>query len=162
MRGTRYITPLAIVGAALLTLVGCAQSVDRNEAGEVTAAVGNADVFALAVGDCFDDTSEDAGEVELTTIPIVPCADPHDVEVYHAFDIADGDFPGQEAIDAEVETCLEEPFTSFVGLAYADSVFEVYPLYPTEASWEQGDREVLCGLYDPQGPTEGSVEGSNR
>ena len=50
---------------------------------------GNVDAFQMRVGDCFDDTAElgmdEAGEV--SSLPGVPCADPHDNEVFAVFDV---------------------------------------------------------------------------
>lgn len=32
---------------------------------------------------------------------------------------------------------------------------------PTEESWGEGDREILCYAYDTQGPTTGTLKGSS-
>lgn len=49
--------------------------------------------------------------------------------------------------------CIDR-FEEFVGLSYADSVYDVYVLHPTAGSWRlQDDRAVLCAVFDPAGQT---------
>ena len=108
-----------------------------------TACSGN--VFDLEVGQCFDDP-DDFGEV--ANVDIVDCEEPHDNEVYHLFDIPDGDYPGASAVDSEaVDGCLAA-FDAYVGTEYLDSRLEIRYLYPSSDTWGQGDREVVCSLYD--------------
>ncbi len=110
-------------------------------------------VFDLEVGDCLNSdllagTVQDVGTID--------CAAPHDFEIYHAFDLPDGDFPGDDVIGSEAQTeCLGSAFTDFVGIEYNASTFYAQPLTPTVDSWAQGDREILCMLYatNDQGAT---------
>lgn len=121
-------------------------------------------VFELAVGDCIN---TDALTGSVSEVGSLDCGAPHDFEIYYAFDIADGDFPGEEAISAQAETqCLGDAFASYVGLDYNSSTFYVQPLTPTVESWAAGDREVLCMLYATNdngvtvAPYTGSAQGS--
>lgn len=116
-------------------------------------------VFELAVGDCFDDSS--GTDTELSDVPVVDCAEPHDNEVFFTFDMADGDFPGDDAILAEAESRCLPAFEDYVGLDYASSQLDIFPITPTEGSWSNGDREVICALYDLDlAKLEGSMQGS--
>ncbi len=45
------------------------------------------------------------------------------------------------------ETCLQH-FDSFVGRDYESSSLDIMTLYPTNESWKQNDREVICAVYD--------------
>ena len=55
------------------------------------------------------------------------------------------------AIDsASFEICLEA-FDGFVGTPYVDSELDIYYLIPSEESWSDGDREVVCAVYDLSG-----------
>lgn len=121
-------------------------------------------VFDLAVGDCIN-TDQLAGSV--SEVGSLDCAVAHDFEIYFAFDLPDGDFPGEDAINSEAETqCLGDAFTSYVGIDYQNSTFYVQPLTPTVESWGAGDREVLCMLYATNDagvtvtPYTGSAQGS--
>jgi hypothetical protein len=118
-------------------------------------------VFDLAPGDCFNvgDTSS-VEEVEL-----VPCAELHDYELYGALDHPAGSqdpFPGREEVESYAETECVDRFEPFVGRAYDDSELYILHLTPSEDTWADGDREVLCNLYLQDGQLEGSMEGSER
>lgn len=157
----------AMVAAAALS--GCSvldqflpssQPVRDAETGEVTEEVDNADVFAIRVGDCLN-TAALEGTDELSDVPIVPCDDPHDDEVYFAFTVADGEYDEDAILDEADTTCIAE-FGTFIGLAYDASTLEYWPMYPTEGSWGTGDREVLCIAYDPAGQVSGTLADSAR
>lgn len=118
-------------------------------------------VFTLAVGTCFDD--EGAGG-EVTDVPVVDCDEPHDNEVFHVFDLPDGDWPGDEAVlDAADEVCLGEAFTTFVGTPYLDSEVDAFSITPTQGSWEQADdREVICAAWVPDERPTATLAGTGR
>lgn len=116
----------------------------RDEGGNISES-GDASVFALGVGDCFNDDAG-AGDV-VTEVPVVPCSEPHDNEIYFEFSMTDAVFPGNDvAQEAAAERCIGE-FLGFVGIGYLDSELEIFPITPTADSWSQGDRVVFCALY---------------
>lgn len=164
MRSLRVAAAAALSCTALIALSGCsllggADEPERDESGDVTEA-SDADAFSIRVGDCLE--SMDWGGGEMSTVPVIPCAEPHESEVYAAVDLPDGDFPGAEAVDTQSgEFCYGE-FQGFVGVAWEDSEFEYGYLAPTEQSWGQGDREVLCVVWDPAGLTSGTLAGAAR
>ena len=82
-----------------------------------------------------------------TEVPVVPCSEPHDNEIYFEYQMTDDTFPGnQAAVEAGAERCLEE-FEPFVGTPYLDSELDLFPVTPTQQSWDEGDRTVYCVLY---------------
>ncbi len=167
----RWHTRTAVIGGLVLVglgLGGCSaigdvlsggETVTRDTESQEVTEGGTADVFTLRVGDCFDDTTDNATEV--SEVAAVPCADPHDNEVYHEFTLSGDEWPGQDAIDAEAEAQCTPAFDEFVGIAYAESMYEWFPLTPTEAGWDQlGDRVVQCVIYHPSlAKIEGSLAG---
>lgn len=154
---------VALTLAAAFSLSGCAfldqltGGPQRNADGAVVEGDDTTDVFTIQVGDCLND-AEAAEEVE--TVPTVPCEQSHDSEVYASVIIPEDEYPGQQAIfelaDAE---CLSE-FEAFVGGDWDTSPYDFSYYFPTEGSWAEGDREILCVIFDPEGPVEGSLEGS--
>lgn len=132
---------------------------DRDAAGNIVDG-GNVDAFTIRLGDCFNDTSalgtEEAGEV--SSLPGVPCSEPHDNEVYAVFDVRFDSFPGDEQMADEAFTECLDRFEDFVGTDYELSTLDVTALYPSSQSWSlQDDREVVCAVYDVNG---GKLTGS--
>lgn len=160
LAGTAVALSIALSGcSAINSILGSGSGdADRDEeTGQVTES-STIDVFALKLGDCMLDT----GSGTLSDANVVPCAELHDQEVYHEITMEDGEF-SDESIDAASEGCIGDAFTTFVGLAYADSVFEVTTLTPTKESWEQNnDHLIQCIIMDPAGQVEGSLAGAAR
>lgn len=119
----------------------------------------------LAVGDCFDDPPNvGEEEFELERVRSIPCADPHDNEVFANVNYpgAPGEFPTMEEFDAFVaEACLPA-FASYVGIPYEASELYISYLWPTAEGWALGDREITCFIYLPGGQLEGTVRDSLR
>ena len=124
---------------------GAITNADRDGSGAIVGE-GNIDAFHMRVGDCFDDSSD--FEEEVSDLPGVPCSQPHDYETYAVFDVSITSYPSEEdMIELAYDSCLER-FDSFVGTDYDSSILEIITLYPTDLSWQQNDREIVCALYD--------------
>jgi hypothetical protein len=133
----------AVLGMLVAACGGAAEVVEQ--AGEAIDDLGDESVFSMEVGLCFDDEADAADEV--SSVPDVPCDEPHDNEVFALIQYTGETFPGADAMQAEaVDLCIGE-FEGYVGLAYEESELEVFPLVPTQASWDGGDREIVCALY---------------
>ncbi|GAB2682695.1 septum formation family protein [Thalassiella azotivora] len=159
--------PLTIAASTLLlAATGCGLLAEEGEtperdasSGQVTEAV-DANVFEIAVGDCLP---AEGPSGEVASLEVVPCSEPHGSEVYFSHQMEDAEeFPGSEAVTAAAaEHCLPA-FQEFVGVAYEESVLEVTTLEPTEQTWAEGDRELLCIIVDTEGAVTGTLEGANR
>jgi hypothetical protein len=151
LRARRLVVPVA-VGFLALSLSACSSAGTepvRDDQGQITEANESADVFAVTVGDCTNDTDTTTGEV--STVATVPCDEPHDNEAYLSGDLPDGEFPGDEAVATAADEMCAAGFDAFVGLAYDSSRLDFYPLTPTEGSWGAGDHEVVCFVFDSAG-----------
>jgi len=114
-------------------------------------------VLTLDVGTCFDDPGS---YVEVADVPVVDCSRPHDNEVFANQDLTGADFPGTDQVINRANAICYGNFSSYIGIAYESSVYEIGTLYPTEESWAAGDREVICFVYDmDMAKITGSVNG---
>lgn len=118
----------------------------------------------LRAGDCLgvgevDEMMRD-NQYEHTA---VPCSKPHSGEVYHVFDLADGDYPGDGEVIRLAENGCLDAFRPYVGLPPARSVLEVVYLHPESIGWRiADDREVICLVVEVDESTTGSLEGARR
>ena len=146
-----------VVAALGFGIYGAITDIDRDESGAIVEA-GMLDAFQVRLGDCFDDPDNQAGE--LTSLPGVPCSEPHDNEAYAVFDLTMESYSEYEISDFSESACIDR-FATYVGRDYESSVLDVVTMYPTQESWAQNDREVVCALYDMSGEKlVGSVKGS--
>jgi len=145
------------VAAACIMLSGCAQ---------VSGLVGDMipdrpEAHVLEVGDCFNNTvTMDPQAGELVDVPRENCTLAHDNEVIATVDLDGEKFPGEEKLLLKgYEVCLPE-FEKFIGVTFDEAGTLAYDFFtPTEASWELGDREVLCYVFDSDQQTEYSLKG---
>ena len=162
MRSLRVAAAAALSCTALIALSGCsllggADEPERDESGDVTEA-SDADAFSIRVGDCLE--TMDWSAEGFTTVPVIPCAEAHESEVYAAVDLPDGDYPGDDSVASQADEYCYGEFQGFVGIAWEDSAYDYGYLSPSPESWDQGDREVLCMIMDPAGLTTGSLAGA--
>jgi hypothetical protein len=117
-------------------------------------------VDSLRVGDCVNDaTIHKDDNTEVETVTIVPCWQPHDLEVYANRTMLGETFPSDEKISRFVDRSCSEDFQRYVGIAPDDSQFDYFAYVPSKASWEQGDHVVTCGVIDAG---DGKLNGSAR
>ena len=154
-----YVTPpkkshkgliITLVAVGVVLLLGAAVAII------VVAKIAKENVIAtdLKVGDCITEVPTSS---RVLTLPTVECAQPHGGEVYAVLTMPDGDYPGASTIDEWQNKCPDE-LQSFSEEAMADESVGVFVLYPTQETWDQGDRAVTCiATLDPK--RAGSIKG---
>lgn len=126
-----------------------AQSEPRRDETGTIIEEGRIPVDSIRVGDCFDDPSNPQELVD--SLRAVPCSRPHDNETSDRFELLDGTYPGDAETDSLAsEGCLAS-FQAYVGVSYRDSELEVSHVTPTEEAWNDGEREVICFVFQPTG-----------
>jgi hypothetical protein len=133
MRTLRLVATVVVVAAAL---AGCS----------------GRPVAALKVGECFD---FDRDGTEVSTVSVVECSTPHVAEVFAVFDL-DLDAYDPDAIATSADDQCLAAFEPYAGIPYAAAKYYYRTMTPSESSWEQGARSVVCFVY----PTEGTLDSS--
>lgn len=160
MRVTIRVAIAATAAAAVLALSACSDDEPKRDSqGNVTEPATAADVFDLRRGDCTGQTEDPS---KVTTIDIVPCDEAHDQEVFAIIQIPGADFPGDQALQAQAKKDCAAEFETFVGKAWQESELDFSWLQPTEQSWGQNDRALVCLVIDPAGPVTGTLKGAGR
>lgn len=118
-------------------------------------------VTELAVGQCFDEDLDGVDDSQAF-VDIHHCGTDHEYEVFGEFELDDGDFPGDEAAREAGDQGCYDLFEPYVGLDWEQSELDWSMYWPSEESWEDGDREVTCLLAEPEGHGTGSAEHSGR
>lgn len=105
----------------------------------------------LVLGNCLAELPDDG---EVSTVRVVPCAEPHEAQVVARTDFAaDARWPGQDAADARVSRVCTPTVLSDES---SPEGIELLVWSPSEASWAEGDRTGLC-VASTAALTEGSV-----
>jgi hypothetical protein len=144
--------------SALSLLLGCTSEPPAAQEGVQGDTV---TLFEVSVGDCLNDAGIRLRS-DLTDVPRVSCAEPHDSELYAILAVEGSVFPGEgELIRGGQERCANV-FGAFIGVPFADSTLDFRFYYPTASSWAQKDRSIHCVVFDPGMKTTGSLLGAKR
>jgi hypothetical protein len=143
--------PVQVIIFGVILLVGAIGGLvfnaSRSDTGEIIKS-GNLTAKDLRAGDCFDLKDPEAEEVDEVTA--LPCTNEHEYEMFFVGNMADGEFPAENAVTTFLtDNCLPA-FTTFVGLAYEESELDIFWLSPTTESWQQGDHSIQCAVYHPR------------
>jgi len=150
-QGRQFPWRLVIYGVIALVFIGGSVlfAARRGDSGEIVDA-GNLSVFDLQEGDCFDAGLDSSEVTEISEVRALPCAEPHVYEMFSVADYPAGESPSAADEDYtawERENCLGR-FEAYVGLDYDSSMYYISALVPTDSSWAQGDRTLMCFLHN--------------
>jgi Septum formation len=107
-----------------------------------------------AVGDCWAElpTGNRVSRVNTTS-----CDRPHRGEVVGVLAMPDGSYPAQSVFQNYKQKC-RDALASYSSTAMNDSRVDLAVMPPSEDSWKQGDREMVCIATFSSGRT-GSIKG---
>jgi len=107
---------------------------------------GTIDADDLKVGDCISDANSRTGDV--TTFDGVACDERHDGEVYTLIRLAGGEDakpPSEAFINGKGQRgCRARLRRQATAKAFRDPQLGFKFVYPTPASWADGDRDITC------------------
>jgi hypothetical protein len=168
--GAPSLVTASLLAAAALAGVGCSGGGASEDSASTTSTTGPAQrataaEVPLAVGQCGDLDRIRAGvAVDPAALRLLPCDQPHLVEVGAVFDYPAGSavgFPGSEAVDSYATDECVQRFAPYVGAPYGTSTFDVAIVAPDGGGWSDGDRRIACLLYQADfAPVTGSVAGT--
>src|SRR5699024_4178451 len=158
-------TPLIIGGAigAVVVLVGgffLVRGLLGDSTGENTADVDSPTQVRdvdLVPGNCLESLEYD----DNFLLTQVPCADEHGAEVYAETNVSESDypeFPGEGVFETESDEFCADEYGEVVRPVISSSDLLYTSLYPSQSTWDNGDRKFTCLIAAPEdGHLTGSV-----
>lgn len=160
MTSQRLVLRVGLIATSTLALGACGAVTDALDPNAEPDEPESVYVMDVKEGWCIDEPS--AGSDLINKVTRVPCEDPHDLEAYYSFNIDLDEMPDAETMAELADNGCISQWEAFVGAPYDDSDLYLYNLFPSDESWPEGDREVLCLLYEPDVKLTGSMKGSQR
>jgi hypothetical protein len=108
-------------------------------------------VFSLRTGECVDTP-------DSTTVTQLPCAGPHDAEVFGTFTLPGQTWPGTTSVQQQAAAGCGDRLTSYQNPQLAISLAQTY-VYPNQVDWNAGTRTVICEVRAASGQLTESVRG---
>ncbi|WP_169737536.1 septum formation family protein [Haematomicrobium sanguinis] len=151
-RNVRHSCGVALAALALvLGLTGCSifgggGDAARDESGKATEAATGATVFSLKTGDCTNDLTG----TEITNTDIIPCEQPHTLEVYADMEVTSATYPPSGDLEQQADDFCIAQLNEFYGADYESQnlesggpFVEYTYLYPTQSTWDQADDRLI-------------------
>ncbi|MEX0835557.1 MAG: hypothetical protein WD010_05670 [Nitriliruptor sp.] len=110
--------------------------------------------FELSIGDCVRTPPEGAGPDGFADVTVVDCDEPHELEVFHVFELGPEQITGDAMVSEIAQACLGDAWTHYLGVPAGESPIELLPIPPDSDELAAGeDREVICTVREPGGAT---------
>lgn len=140
---------LVVVALLVLGVSACGGPTHKDDAFIDAGVTGLLDI---ELTECFSDPeySDFAGE---DVVLYTPCVDGADNQSYMFVQAPEGSWDRQAVAELGWDECgqgFEQQWPDQDGLDY-------YPILPTAETWADGDRAIMCAVYDPEGRLEDSV-----
>ena len=111
----------------------------------------------LKIGDCFSDNALDGS---TDPVPAISCDKKHDDETFVIVKAPNRtDYPGDFALSKTADALCPPLFEQFVGAPLNRTNLDYSEIYPTQDSWKNGDRAVLCYAFEDDNPVTGGLGG---
>ena len=111
-------------------------------------------VFQLRSGQCLNFPPNGTALAHA-----VPCAQPHDAEIYGTVSVAAQQWPGDAALNAQARQDCQNKLSGYLSQLALSNVAEFY-VYPGNSAWAAGGRSVICEIRATRGKLTGSVRAS--
>ncbi|HEX8009135.1 MAG TPA: septum formation family protein [Trebonia sp.] len=112
-----------------------------------------ASVFKVRQGDCVNAPNGQA-------VSVLPCATPHDAEVFATFTLPGPAWPGTAAVQQEASSGCATRLSGYLNPQLSISLGQTY-VFPNEVAWNAGTRMVVCEVHATSGQLTGSVRGGS-
>jgi hypothetical protein len=155
--GGRDVSPLAVIGIifGVIALIGVAVGVlaviTHGFRPKTVVTYRPAAVFGLRPGQCVNSGSD------TLKFTVLSCARPHDAEVFAAFTLPAGPWPGGSAVRVDAGDGCASRLDSYIDPQLATASLTQQYVYPNRAAWQAGERTVVCEVSAVDGRLTGSV-----
>jgi hypothetical protein len=153
-QATRWVAGGLLTAALLFGLAGATAKPAPVVKGDGFITAETPGILNIEGGECFDDPAYDRGANEILVL-YRPCEESADNQAYGFLHAADGPWDQAKLRDFAWDGCR----AAFVRRWTSTSVsnLDFYPILPTEETWADGDRTVMCAVYNPTGRLADSV-----
>jgi putative regulator of septum formation len=146
------VTCAVAVAAAAVTVVLVTQ---RPRQAHAAAPPRSPTVFHLHPGQCFNSLPNGIAGAHA-----IPCAQPHDGEIYSDFRVAGRSWPGTGAVGKQARRGCQSRLGGYLNPQLNTSGLTESYAYPNEGAWAAGVHSVICEIRSTRGKLAGSVRAS--
>jgi len=157
-RGRRLLLVLFVVTCAVAVAAAAVIVVlvtQRPRPAHAAAPPLSATVFRLHPGQCFNSLPNGIAGAHA-----IPCAQPHDGEIYGDFRVAGRSWPGAGALGEQARRGCQSRLGGYLNPQLNTSGLAESYAYPNEGAWAAGVHSVICEIRTTGAKLTGSVRAS--
>ncbi len=113
-------------------------------------------VFLLRPGQCIN-----FGPYGTAAAHVVPCAQPHNAEIYGAFKVAGRHWPGAAVLSEQARQGCQSRLSGYLNPQLNSNGMAEFYVYPNPGAWAAGGRSVICEIRGTHGKLTGSVRAAS-
>ena len=136
------------IGVAVALVLNGTLSFNKQPSTTGVTKPGRINIFALRVGDCFQNPPPSQSALGVTDVSVVPCTTAHNAQVFAQFDATNHSYPGSAALIKEAQTGCQSRISANVNRSKITSTMTLRFLYPEPQSWTNGRRLITCLIVD--------------
>jgi len=136
------------IGVAVTLIANGTISFSKQPSAAGVAKPGRINIFALRVGDCFQNPPPSQSAVGVTDVSVVPCTTAHNAQVFAQFDATNARYPGSATLVKEAQTGCQSRISANVNRSKITRTMTLRFLYPEPQSWANGRRLITCLIVD--------------
>jgi len=111
-------------------------------------------VFRLQAGDCINSSPNGLA------VTVLPCATPHQAEVFATFSLPGTSWPGSTAAQQQAGNGCASRIGGYLNPQLLTAGLSQQYVFPDQKAWRAGVRTVICEVSSSTGPLTGSVRQS--
>ncbi len=135
---------LWLIVVVALIAIGLSAAPQRSASGQVTQP-GATSVYSLRTGDCLQNP---AARLGITTVPVVPCSQRHNAQVFAVFAVAGSGYPGTAALQHQAAQGCHARIAGIINQSLVTNSMTLQYLFPESQSWAGGHRAITCLVVD--------------
>ncbi len=143
-----------LVGLVTLIAVLGATQAQRSPATGQVSKKGSVSIFALRLGDCFD--NPDSSQA-ITSVTAIPCAQRHDTQVFAQFGASGSGYPGAASLKQQANKGCNSRIAGSVDRSKVSATMSIRFIFPEEGSWFLGQRRITCLIVAAAGSLTSSL-----
>jgi hypothetical protein len=113
-------------------------------------------IFQLHEGQCLDSPANSTAVARA-----LPCAQPHDAEIYGTFVVAGRHWPGAASLSAQAQRGCQSRLSGYLNPQLATTGLGEFYVYPNQGAWTAGGHSVICEIRGTHGKLTGSVRAAS-
>jgi len=104
-------------------------------------------IASAPVGTCFE--RQATIDSKGAYVDPIDCTEMHDSEVFFSGNVSETTYPDSDGWQQVVLDTCHPAFKTYTGVTFGQNSWQIYYIYPSQQSWDNGSHLLVCYTTDP-------------